>query len=84
MEISRATKFLRDRGAEVSVTIIGTHYSRSPLVQGGLEIPCNLTANLPGYSARNHVLLQKYLEIVSGLYVEPTNEESIGSFHIAN
>ena len=84
MEISRATRFLLDHGTEVSVAITGTHYHRSPLVQGGLEIPCNLTTSLSGYSARNHVLLQKYLEIVSHLYVEPTNEEIIGSFLIPN
>ena len=84
MEISRAAKFLLDFGAEVSVTITGTHYRRSPLVQGGLEIPCNLTASLPGYSARNHVLLQKSVEILRDLYVEPTNEEIIGSFLIPN
>ena len=84
MEISRAKKFLLDRGGEVSVKITGTRYRRSPLVQGGLEILCNLTASLPGYSARNHVLLQKCLEVVSDLYVEPTNEEIIGSFLIPN
>ena len=54
-------------------------------MQGGLEIPCNLTASLPGYSARNHVLPQNhYLEIVSDLYVEPTNKEIIVSFQILN
>ena len=84
MEISRASKILPDRGTEVSVTITGTHYRRSPLVQGGLEIPCNLNTSLPGYSARNYVLLQKYLEIVSDLYVEPANEENIDSFLIPN
>ena len=84
MEISRATKFLLEGGADVSVTITGTHYQRSPLVQGRPEIPCNLTANLPGYSARNHLLLQKYLEIVSNLYVEPANEEIIGSLLVPN
>ena len=84
MKISRATKFLPDPGAEVSITLTGTHYRRSPLVQKGLEIQCNLTASLPGYSTRNHVLLQKYFEIVSDLYVEPTKEEIIGSFLIPN
>ena len=84
MEISRATKYLLERGAEVSVTITGTHYRRSPLMQGGLEIPCNLVASLPGYSAKNHMLLQKYLEIVNDLYAEPKNEEIIGSFLIPN
>ena len=84
MENSRFTKFLPDRGAEVSVTITGTYYRQSSLVQGGLEIPCNFTASLLGYYASNHVLLQRYFEIVSDLYVEPTNEEIIGSFLITN
>ena len=84
MEISRATKFLLDCGAEFSITITATYYRRSPLVKGGLEISCNLTASLPGYSTRNYVLLQKCLEIVNDLYVEPTNEELIGSFLILN
>ena len=53
-------------------------------MQGGLEIPCNLTASFPGYSARSHALLEKYLKIVRDLYVEPTNEEIIGSFLIPN
>ena len=84
METSRFTKFLPDRGAEVSVTITGTYYRQSSLVQGGLEIPCNFTASLLGYYASKHVLLQRYFEIVSDLYVEPTNEEIIGSFLITN
>ena len=80
IEILRATKFLLECGTEASVTITGTHYRRSLLVQGGLEIPGNLTDSLPGYSKRNHVLLQKYLEIISDLYVKPTNEELLALF----
>ena len=37
MEISRVTKFLLDRGANVSAKLRSTHYRRSPLVQGGIE-----------------------------------------------
>ena len=84
MEILRASKFLLDLMVEVSVTITETHYRRLLLVQRGLEIPCNLITSLSSYSARKHVLLQKYLEIASDLYVEPTNEEIIGSFVIPN
>ena len=36
--ISGATKFLLDRGANV-IHLFSTHYPRSPLFQGGLEIP---------------------------------------------
>ena len=38
IEVSRLTKFLLDRGAAVSATLISTRYRSSPLVQGGLEI----------------------------------------------
>ena len=43
MEISRVTKFSLDRGANVSAKLMSTHYKRSPLVQGGIEIPCVVT-----------------------------------------
>ena len=33
-----------------------------------------------GYSVRNQMLLQKYLEPVNDLYAEPKNEEILGSF----
>ena len=39
LEISGFTKFLLDRGATITVTLSSAHYRRSPLVQGGLEIP---------------------------------------------
>ena len=48
MEISRVTKFLLDRGANVSAKLTSTHYRRSPLVQGGIEIPCVVTVSMPG------------------------------------
>ena len=39
-EISRATKFLLDRGATVNAKLYSEHYRKSPLFQGGLEIAC--------------------------------------------
>ena len=41
-QIFRATKFLLDRGANVTARLSSTHYQRSPLFQGGLEIPCTV------------------------------------------
>ena len=82
LEISRVTKFLLDRGAEIRVKLTETHYRRSPLVQGGLEIPCVLVAKMNSYSVRNQMLLQKYLELVKQLYIEPKNEEIVGSFMV--
>ena len=37
-EISRATKFLLDGGAQISAILTSTDYRRSLLVQGGLEM----------------------------------------------
>ena len=46
LEISRFTKFLLDRGVTITATLSTTHYRRSSLVQGGLEIPCVVNAKL--------------------------------------
>ena len=79
MEISRASKFLMDRGAKFMVELVSTNYRRSPLVQGGLEIPAKITVTLPG-TVRNHLLIDKYKEIVTENYAEPKKEEILGSF----
>ena len=48
LELSRITKFLLDRGAVVTAEVSGRHYQRSVLFQGGLEVPCIVTAKLIG------------------------------------
>lgn len=78
-EFSRATKFLLDRGGTVNAKLIATHYRKSPLFQGGLEIPCMVTVSMPG-TVRNHMVMDRYREIVTRLYCEPKNEVIIGSF----
>ena len=45
-EISRATKFFIDRGANITVTLTSDHYRRSPLIQGGMEIACKVTSSI--------------------------------------
>ena len=42
-EISRFIKFILIHGAQVTVQVIDVDYRRSPLVQGGLEIPVLVT-----------------------------------------
>ena len=42
IEILRTTRFIIARGAIVEAQLTTAHYRRSPLVQGGLEIPCSL------------------------------------------
>ena len=51
----------------------------SPLVQGGLEIACKVSANMPE-TRKNHLLMDRYFELVRSLYTEPKNEVSLGFF----
>lgn len=82
-EISRPTKFLLHRGANMKVTLTGSHYRKSPLFQGGLEIPCKITVTMPG-TIRNHLLLDRYRELVNDLYCEPKEEIILGNFLTPN
>ena len=75
MEISRITKFIIDRGAQVAVKIRGRHYRRSPVVQGKLEVPCEIKIMMV-----NHHLLVRYESLLKELYIEPKDEEIIGTF----
>ena len=79
MEISRVTKFLLDRGANVFAKLTSTHYGRSPLVQGGIEIPCVVTVSMPG-TVINQLLMERYKQLVETLYTEPKEEEILGTF----
>ena len=78
-EISRATKFLLDRGAQISAILTSTDYRRSPLVQGGLEIACKVIVKLHG-TVQNNLLMDRYVEIVEVNYIEPKHEVILGSF----
>ena len=84
IEVSRITKFLLDRGAKVYLQLSSNHFRRSPLTQGGLEIPCVVFAQMPATTVRSHLLLDKYLELVKDLYADPKNEKIIGSFIVAS
>ena len=75
-EISEATKHLLDRGAVVSATVSSNIYRRSPLVQGGLEIPCKVSVTMP---VKNIKILEKYISTAQELYMEPEPEIIMGS-----
>ena len=77
--ISRAAKLLLDRDAQISAILTSTDYRRSPLVQGGLEIACKVIVKLPG-TVRNHLLMDRCVEIVKVNYIEPKHEVILGSF----
>ena len=78
-EISRPRKFLIDRGARVTAQITNPHYRKSPLLQGGMEVRCKVSATMPG-TIKNHLLLDRYKELVEKLYCEPKNEFIIANF----
>ena len=72
-EISPITNFLLDCGTKFRFTLTSTNYCRSPLVQGGLEIPCKLPATV-----KIDMILGRYKELVRELYCKP--KEVRGSF----
>ena len=72
-------KYLLDRGATETETLTSEHYRRSPLLEGGLEIPCKVSVTRPR-TVSNLLALEKCWELVEELYAEPKNEEILGSF----
>ena len=79
MEIGRITKFIADSGAKCILKIHGMHYRRSPLVQGGTEVPCEATITMIR-SVVNHLLLTRYKLLLKELCIEPKDEEIVGTF----
>ena len=73
MEISRITEFLIDRGAVFQAKLTSTYYRRSPLVRGGLEIPCEITVGM-NKNASNNALLERYDNLLNDLYLEPVTD----------
>ena len=59
--------------------LVSTYYRRSPLFQGGLEIPCTVKVCFP-VSIKADMLIGKYKEIVESLYIQPKNAVILGSF----
>ena len=57
-EVSRIANFITDCSAKVSVMLTGTPYRRSPLVKGGLEIPCEASVSMRG-TCLNLLLLER-------------------------
>ena len=62
------------RGADVYVTVKDVRFRRSPLIQGGLEIPVNVTASMESSS--------KNIQAVEGSLVELSYKEPVnGNFN---
>ena len=81
--MSRVTKVFMDRGAIVRAQLTSKHYRRSPIVQGGMEIFCGVAVKTPG-TCVNILLMEQNKQLVQQLYIEPKNEEILGSFLRAN
>lgn len=71
-EILRITQFLILYGAVIKDKILHTHYCRSPLVQGGLEISIEVEAKIE-YSQKNKTIITKYEALVNQYYKEPVD-----------
>ena len=61
------------------VKLSSRHYRRSPLVQGGIEIPCIVYFKMPS-TFKNAQLAERYLQLVKDRYTEPKDEKILGSF----
>ena len=71
-EISRFTYFLIVHGARVSCRVVDAHHRRSPLIQGGLEIPVEVTVEMD-ISEENVLAMEKYKTLIKDKehYQEP-------------
>ena len=56
MKNSRVAKYLMDRGARFTVALSSSQYCVSPLVQGGLEIPCEVGIYLTTTPRKNKLV----------------------------
>ena len=56
----------------MSCQVIDVHHRRSPLVQGGLEIPIRVTVTMD-LGESNVQVMKKYEDLVNEHYKEPVN-----------
>ena len=78
MEISRPTKHLLDRGTQITAMSTSTSYDASPLVPGGLEIPCGIKVYIL-CNVKNKQIISMYEEMIEVLYQEKNGRPVIGS-----
>ena len=71
-EVSRLTFFLILHGARVSCQVVDARYRRSPLIQGGLEIPIETIVEMDACE-QNMLAMNKYEALVQEYYKEPVD-----------
>ena len=67
------TKFIIVLCATVTLKLTSSHFIRSPLVQGGLEIRCKVSDKARANFSRN--VMERFRVLVEDLYVEPKERE---------
>ena len=60
------------RGADIYVTVKDVRFRLSPLIQGGLEIPVNVTASMES-SSKNIQAVERFKSLVELSYKELIN-----------
>ena len=80
-ELSRYLYFITFHGAHIVCKVINTHHRRSPLVQGGLEIPVEVILSMDSSDAYKQALRRcqnwvelKYKEPIDGQFRDATAE----------
>ena len=76
-EMSRVTKYFLDRRISLHCKLTSRHYRHSPLVQGGLEIECEVVINSRATLLQSR-LTARYLELIQNLHTEPVEERVMG------
>ena len=79
MENSRVTKYILDSTARVYAFLTSTNYCVSPLVQGGMEIPCRVEIHMPS-TVKNWERIGIYEKYVDTLYYQREETNIAGSF----
>ena len=83
MEISRAMKFLLNRGATAFIKLYSANYSVCPLAQGGLEIPCCVETQIPP-NLKNREITDLYKSIIDLSYDSHEKAFVVGLFLSTN
>ena len=71
-EISRLTYFIILHCARVLVKVLDAHHRKSPLIQGGIEIPVEVTVEMAA-TEENRLALAKYEAMTAERYKEPVD-----------
>ena len=78
-ELSRTLKFILDRAARILTVLTSAHYRKSVLVQGRMEILCQVKVEM-SLTLKRGQILDRLIELVEVVYSEPMPLIILGSF----